>query len=90
MVVLSTGSSVGAISVFVNSGRDNRNHTCGRESEREMARAFVLDDAVPLLRITDPGEVGKTRLALASSKAQTTRDRTRDDRACLGTIRLVL
>ena len=37
----------------------------GREAERGVARALLLDDAVPLLTLTGPGGVGKTRLALA-------------------------
>ena len=37
----------------------------GREDEIEAARTFLLDDAVPLLTLTGPGGVGKTRLALA-------------------------
>ena len=37
----------------------------GRQAERETARAFLLDEAVPLLTLTGPGGVGKTRLALA-------------------------
>ncbi|MGH2616399.1 MAG: ATP-binding protein, partial [Thermomicrobiales bacterium] len=37
----------------------------GRASERVAARALLLDDAAPLLTLTGPGGVGKTRLALA-------------------------
>ena len=37
----------------------------GREFERASARNFLLDDGVPLLTLTGPGGVGKTRLALA-------------------------
>lgn len=36
----------------------------GREAELAVARAFLLEDAVPLLTLTGPGGVGKTRLAL--------------------------
>jgi predicted ATPase/DNA-binding CsgD family transcriptional regulator len=42
-----------------------RTRLIGREAERVSARTFLLDDAVPLLTLTGPGGVGKTRLALA-------------------------
>jgi len=42
-----------------------RTSLIGREVEREMARSYLLDDGVPLLTLTGPGGVGKTRLALA-------------------------
>lgn len=37
----------------------------GRDAERVAARRLLLDDGVPLLTLTGPGGVGKTRLALA-------------------------
>jgi non-specific serine/threonine protein kinase len=37
----------------------------GRENDLDTARAFLLDEAVPLLTLTGPGGVGKTQLALA-------------------------
>ena len=42
-----------------------RTRLIGRETERASARAFLLGAAVPLLALTGPGGVGKTRLALA-------------------------
>jgi hypothetical protein len=42
-----------------------RTRLIGRETERATARAFLLEDAVPLLTLTGPGGVGKTRLSLA-------------------------
>jgi non-specific serine/threonine protein kinase len=42
-----------------------RTRLIGREAELAAARAFLLDDAVPLLVLTGPGGVGKTRLSLA-------------------------
>lgn len=42
-----------------------RTRLIGRESEVTAARAFLLDESVPLLTLTGPGGVGKTRLALA-------------------------
>jgi predicted ATPase len=37
----------------------------GREAELATARAFLFDEAVPLLTLTGPGGVGKTQLSLA-------------------------
>jgi non-specific serine/threonine protein kinase len=42
-----------------------RTRLIGREVEREAARKLLLDEALPLLTMTGPGGVGKTRLALA-------------------------
>lgn len=42
-----------------------RTRLIGREAEHALARDFLLDEAVPLLTLTGPGGVGKTRLALA-------------------------
>src|SRR5690349_19873405 len=42
-----------------------RTSLIGRERERIVMRSLLLDDAVPLLTLTGPGGVGKTRLALA-------------------------
>ncbi len=42
-----------------------RTRLIGRETERATARALLVDEAVPLLTMTGPGGVGKTRLALA-------------------------
>jgi non-specific serine/threonine protein kinase len=45
-----------------------RTRLIGRETERAVARAQLLDEAVPLLTLTGPGGSGKTRLALASAR----------------------
>jgi predicted ATPase/DNA-binding CsgD family transcriptional regulator/tetratricopeptide (TPR) repeat protein len=43
----------------------SRTRLLGRETDRAMARAHLMDEAVPLLTLTGPGGVGKTRLVLA-------------------------
>jgi predicted ATPase/DNA-binding CsgD family transcriptional regulator len=43
----------------------SRTRLIGRERQRASAREFLLEDAVPLLTLTGPGGVGKTRLSLA-------------------------
>ena len=42
-----------------------RTRLIGRTHERETARRLLVEDAVPLVTLTGPGGVGKTRLALA-------------------------
>ena len=46
-----------------------RTRLIGREREIATARDLLLDEAVPLLTLTGPGGVGKTRLALAIAQA---------------------
>jgi predicted ATPase/DNA-binding CsgD family transcriptional regulator len=45
-----------------------RTSLIGRDGEIAEARALLLDDAVPLLTLTGPGGVGKTRLVLAVAR----------------------
>jgi hypothetical protein len=45
-----------------------RTSLIGRVDERALAHRLLLEDAVPLLMLTGPGGVGKTRLALAIAR----------------------
>jgi non-specific serine/threonine protein kinase len=45
-----------------------RTRLIGREAEVAGAHVFLLDDAVPLLTLTGPGGVGKTRLAFTVAR----------------------
>ena len=40
----------------------------GREAERGTAHALLIDQGVPLLTLTGPGGVGKTRLAISMTE----------------------
>ena len=42
-----------------------RTRLIGRDAERACARSLLLGEAAPLLTLTGPGGVGKTRLAIA-------------------------
>src|SRR4051812_4540902 len=50
-----------------------RTSLVGREDEIAAARVALLDEDVPLLTLTGPGGVGKTRLALAVAETVTSR-----------------
>ncbi|MDF2758247.1 MAG: transcriptional regulator, LuxR family [Thermomicrobiales bacterium] len=54
-----------AISLLSGSVPIPRTRLIGREAEIAAAHTFLLEDAVPLLTLTGPGGVGKTRLSLA-------------------------
>jgi predicted ATPase/DNA-binding CsgD family transcriptional regulator len=57
MVVVAEAPTLGSMPI-------PRTRLIGRARERELARTLLLDDeAVPLLTLTGPGGVGKTRLA---------------------------
>ena len=58
MVAAAKLSPLGSLSI-------PRTRLIGREAERARARTLLLDEGVPLLTLTGPGGVGKTRLALA-------------------------
>jgi non-specific serine/threonine protein kinase len=57
-VVASAPFQVGSIPI-------PRTRLIGRSAERALARGFLLDEAIPLLTLTGPGGVGKTRLVMA-------------------------
>ena len=58
MIALAAATEPGSLPIV-------RTALIGREAEVAAGRAFLLDDAVPLLSLTGPGGVGKTRVALA-------------------------
>jgi predicted ATPase/DNA-binding CsgD family transcriptional regulator len=52
-------SSPSAVSIPI-----SRTRLVGRTAERDAAHAWLLDEAIPLLTLSGPGGVGKTRLAI--------------------------
>ena len=60
-----TSMAAAASALLLGSPPVPRTRLIGRETELAAARTLLLGDAVPLLTLTGPGGVGKTRLALA-------------------------